>query len=238
MLKDLRLVDQVVIIARSNLPASQVQFSNAMGAPFAVNLTVPRLAGDPLTIHRGWNSIDVKWNKSQFRFVNMCLETPVFPLIQAAQGLELLVKPAATPLPVILVGDSNSNGSHPGAANSFTYNMLVGAGFRDAWTQTHPGDPGYTWGNQPDLRNPTSMSYHPLSQEPHRMDLILHRGSFQAATMSRLGVLNAERHQVRYVAIGSCGDRGDAPDHSADRLCGGETRSSGNASGGAEFSDE
>jgi endonuclease/exonuclease/phosphatase family metal-dependent hydrolase len=47
-------------------------------------------------------------------------------------------------MPVILAGDFNAN-AEPGPEHTGTVEMIVGAGFTDAWKATHPGDPGYTW---------------------------------------------------------------------------------------------
>lgn len=197
MLQDLRLVDSVVILARSDLSATQVSYVNPQGGTFQNSVTFSPTVIGPITVHRGWNAVDVNWGQSEFRFVNMCLETPVFPVQQALQGLEVLVGPAWTSKPVILVGDSNSDGSAPGGPNSLTYSMLTadftnfwifGRNLYDAWNETHTSDPGYTWGNDPDLKNSQPMTYAPFGMGPYRMDLILHRDAFQATSMSRLGV--------------------------------------------------
>ena len=34
----------------------------------------------------GWTSIDVNWGGSKFRFVNTCLDIPIFPVTQAFQA--------------------------------------------------------------------------------------------------------------------------------------------------------
>lgn len=192
-LRDLRLVDQVAILARSDLLSSQIQVSNVQGGAFGATLVLPTLTGGTVEIHRGWNSVDVATGTTKFRFINMVLETPPFPMIQAIQGAELLIGPAFTSMPVVLVGDSNSDGSVPNSSNSHTYNLLVGSGFKDAWSTANPGNPGYTWGNDPDLRNTNAMSYQIFLQGPFRMDLIMSRGPFQASSMKRVGVLPTER---------------------------------------------
>jgi hypothetical protein len=45
---------------------------------------------------------------------------------------------------------------------------LIGAGFKDAWSATHPGELGNTWGHDEDLLNTTVN----LTQ---RLDLVLFR---------------------------------------------------------------
>jgi hypothetical protein len=163
-----------VILARKDLATSGVLFTNPVGKKFEAK----SILGQSDPGNYGWTSIDVNWGGSKFRFINMCLDIPIFPVTQAFQAAEIVTGPAATTLPVILVGDSNTDGNiYP------AYQILVGAGFKDAWVQTHPGDPGYTFGNKPDLKNEKAMRYFPM-----RMDLILYRGPFQATSMNRVGV--------------------------------------------------
>src|SRR5262249_1307352 len=82
----------------------------------------------------------------------------------------LLAGPASTPLPVILVGDFNSRADGAGTAS---YGLLRGAGFDDAWSQTHPNEPGNTFGHDADLRNATA-------DFTQRIDLVLYRGDLRA----------------------------------------------------------
>jgi hypothetical protein len=116
-----------------------------------------------------------------FRFVTTHLEpestNPLVNAVQAAQANELLTGPANTPLPVILVGDFNSRADGTGTA---TYSILVGAGFKDAWSATHPRELGNTWGHAADLRNTTVN----LTQ---RLDLVLFRGDVRALDADVLG---------------------------------------------------
>jgi hypothetical protein len=95
---------------------------------------------------------------------------PLANAIQVAQASELLTGPASTSLPVILVGDFNSRADGTGTA---TYGLLRGAGFDDAWSQTHPNEPGNTFGHDADLRN-TTVNF------TQRIDLVLYRGDLRA----------------------------------------------------------
>jgi hypothetical protein len=90
---------------------------------------------------------------------------PVVNEIQVAQGNEILNGPANTNLPVILAGDFNSRADKTG---THTYSNLIDTGFSDAWSVTHPGEAGNTWGQDEDLRNEESH----LTQ---RLDLVLFR---------------------------------------------------------------
>jgi endonuclease/exonuclease/phosphatase family metal-dependent hydrolase len=188
-LRDLRMEDNVAILARQDvLFSGAMKLSNIQGKTF-----VNRVSN---TVNRGWDSVDVNYGGHNFRFINMCLETPAAPQVQALQARELLLGPAVTWRPVILVGDSNNTNPSPpnGVYSSTTSRLFTATGFKDAWLRTHPTAPGYTWGNRPDLRNPVPLSYTLLGLGPYRMDLVLYRGgAIQARSMKRVGVLPWER---------------------------------------------
>ncbi|NQU20841.1 MAG: hypothetical protein HQ567_06120 [Candidatus Nealsonbacteria bacterium] len=167
-----------MILARTDLPTSQMKLSNVQEENFATNLVLPIGEIGTFTVTRGWNSVDVKLRGKDFRFVNAHLEDDVVP-IQAAQAAELLAGPVNIDTSVILVGDFNSPANRPGSPS---YNLLVGAGLDDAWTASHPGEPGYTYGNDPDLLNSE-----PLTLDPQRIDLVLHRGDVTTRSMDRAG---------------------------------------------------
>ena len=59
----------------------------------------------------------------------------ITPVFQRNQARELLAGPAATTLPLVLVGDLNSAASATGLA----YNDLIAAGFADAWAMSGSG---------------------------------------------------------------------------------------------------
>jgi hypothetical protein len=176
--QDIRLTDRDVILARTDLPKSQLKLSNAQTANFATNASFAiGNTGQSVTLYRGWGSVDAKVEDGSFRFINTHLEpestNPDVNKIQVKQGNEILNGPANTKLPVILAGDFNSQADSTNPPpdlppGTLTYRNLIGAGFTDAWSVTHPGDPGDTWGHQEDLRNTTST----LDQ---RLDLVLFR---------------------------------------------------------------
>jgi hypothetical protein len=166
-----------VILARTDLPPSQLKLSNVQSDTFDVILRVPiGNTGQTFDAVRGWQSVDAKVRGQTFRFINTHLEAestnPLINQIQVAQALEILAGPANTDLSVILVGDFNSRADGTGTP---TYGILLGAGrFADVWTVTHPGgELGNTWGHAPDLRNTTVN----LTQ---RLDLVLFRGDLRA----------------------------------------------------------
>jgi hypothetical protein len=188
VLRDIRLTDRDVILARTDLPASQLRLSNIQAANFATNLTVPIGAtGQSFTNLCGWGAVDVTVRGETFRFINTHLQvesaTPTVNAIQVAQAKELLKGPASTSLPVILVGDFNSRADGTGTA---TYRVLLGAGFNDAWRDTHLGQPGNTYGHDADLRN-TTVNF------TQRVDLVLYRGGLRAFGADVVGDELADR---------------------------------------------
>ena len=169
VLQDIRLTDRDVILARTDLPSSELKLSNVQTANFHTKVSLPiGTTGQSVTIQRGWGSVDVTSDGHKYRFINTHLEQEgFFNQVQIAQGNEVLSGPANTSLPVILVGDYNSRADGTGTP---TYSNLTGAGFTDAWSATHPGELGNTFGHEPLLLNTTPN----LTQ---RIDLVLFRGS-------------------------------------------------------------
>jgi endonuclease/exonuclease/phosphatase family metal-dependent hydrolase len=171
---DVRLTDHDVILARVGLPPGQLRVSHPQAGNFQTALPLPGLG---TSIPRGWCAVDVITRGRTFCFINAHLEENTAASIQAAQAQELLVGPANTTLPVILVGDLNSDAN--GNDGTTTYSLLTQT-FTDAWSEAHPRDPGLTWGHDPLLADPTV-------EFVWRLDLVLFRGSqFQALGMWRM----------------------------------------------------
>ena len=127
-----RLTMRDVILARKGV---KVQTSNPQSGNFATLLEVPIL-GKPLPIARGWTSVDARiLGGRKFRFVNTHLEafddSNQVPSIRALQAGELVAKggPATTSLPVILLGDLNSDDDTVEGADRLAYETLLAAGF-------------------------------------------------------------------------------------------------------------
>ncbi|HEX5929167.1 MAG TPA: endonuclease/exonuclease/phosphatase family protein [Solirubrobacterales bacterium] len=121
-----RLTMRDVILARRG---AGVQTKNAQGANFVTNLVVP-VAGVPVTVKRGWTATDARVRGSGwFRFVNTHLEA-FHPLIRQAQAAELVAPtgPATSELPVVLVGDLNSDDDTVEGADRLAYETLLAAG--------------------------------------------------------------------------------------------------------------
>jgi endonuclease/exonuclease/phosphatase family metal-dependent hydrolase len=170
---DVRLTDHDVILARVGLPPGQLRLSQSQAGNFKTALPLPGLG---TSIPRGWCSVDVTTRGRTFRFINAHLEENTAAPIQAAQAQELLMGPANTTLPVIPVGDLNSDAN--GHDGTTSYGMLTQS-FTDTWSVVHPRDHGLTWGHDPLLADPTV-------EFVWRLDLVLFRGSqFQPLGMWR-----------------------------------------------------
>lgn len=176
---DIRLTDRDVILVRKRSWRSHVRVLRTDSGHFNTLLRIPvgGTGGPIITVNRGWVAADVLVGWRFFRFLNTHLEDDVAPPIQEAQARELLAGPAAVRWPVIAVGDFNSNASGPGTQS---YQILLTGGFADAWTRSGRSKPGFTWGQDPDLRNAKSK----LSQ---RLDLVLYRGRLKATRAHVVG---------------------------------------------------
>lgn len=121
-----RLTMRDVILARHG---AGVQTWNEQGGNFETLLEVPIL-GEPKPIKRGWTATDAKVRGSHpFRFVNTHLEA-FQPLIREAQAKELVAPggPATSSLPVVLLGDLNSDDDTVTFPDTLAYEALLAAG--------------------------------------------------------------------------------------------------------------
>ena len=180
---DVRHTDREVILARVDRKRSDLRWSNAQAGNFAVNCVIPGNLG-PITIRRGWVSVDAKVRGKSFRFISTHLDGDCLPFtsaIQQAQAAELLVSPGATDLPLVLAGDLNS----PADGSGVTYNNLLAAGFSDVWTLAGSGA-GLTCCQAGDLLNAVSTA-------DRRIDLVLFRGAFTVRDVDIVGEDSADR---------------------------------------------
>ncbi len=91
------------------------------------------------------------------------------PSVQLAQMQELISAESGV-LPIVMGGDFNANADDPLDPTYATYQAAINAGFADAWTAAHSGDPGYTCCQDQDLLNfPSALD--------QRVDLELLRGA-------------------------------------------------------------
>jgi endonuclease/exonuclease/phosphatase family metal-dependent hydrolase len=175
---DIRLNDREVILAKAD---RDFTLSNIQGAQFAANFTVPTPFGS-ISLPRAWVSVDVTFDKGgdKARIVSTHLEPllhpQLSPIIQELQADELLNGPGNTNLPVVFIGDFNSN---PDGTGTATYSKLINAGFIDAWTIAGKGN-GFTCCQDEDLLNQISFL-------DRRIDLILFRGNFDVKDIELVG---------------------------------------------------
>jgi hypothetical protein len=176
-LSDIRLTDHEVILARTDLQTSELKLSNPQTGNFETNIEFPIAPGVDFVLLRGWAAVDVKIRGKSFRFVTTHLESDS-ELVREAQAAEILAGPADTSLPVLLVGDLNSNAN--GDSSTPAYSEFVGSGFVDGWLEANPGTTVSTCCNAELLTNPTFPS--PLD-DFGRIDHVLHRGALDFRTL-------------------------------------------------------
>ena len=127
---NVRLTMRDVILARVD---GGVHTSAAAGGSFQNLLTVP-IVGVPITVTRGWTKVDAKVRGARFRLVNTHLEAfdprTVHPSIRARQAAELVAPggPATGRLPVVLLGDLNSDDDTVVPDDQQAYRVLLDAG--------------------------------------------------------------------------------------------------------------
>jgi endonuclease/exonuclease/phosphatase family metal-dependent hydrolase len=168
-LSDIRLTDHEVILARRDLPPSELELVNAQTGNFAANLELPIGPGVDFVVLRGWAAVDAKIRGKSFRFVTTHLEADS-ELVREAQAAEILAGPVVTNLPVVVVGDLNSNSN--GDFSTPAYASFIGAGFHDAWLEANPGSTVSTCCNAELLTNPTFPE-----DDFGRIDHVLYRGA-------------------------------------------------------------
>jgi endonuclease/exonuclease/phosphatase family metal-dependent hydrolase len=184
-----RHTDREVILARSDSP---IELSNAQTGNFTTNCVLPAgLLTPPVTIQRGWASVDGTLRNNQFRFLTTHLDGDCLKAtaaVQHAQAAEILAGPAATTLPVIYVGDLNAPADgtgFPGDRPTTTYADTLASGFVDAWVEAASGE-GLTCCQDSHLLNP-------LSTASERIDYVLFKGDFKVRAAAVVGATPADR---------------------------------------------
>jgi endonuclease/exonuclease/phosphatase family metal-dependent hydrolase len=179
-LVDVRLTQREVILARKS---PDLKLTNAQGGQYAARLTVPTVIGVPVALPWAWASVDVRFHGQSLRFATTHLD-PISGATQQQQADQFLAGPGSTALPIVLVGDFNSDaegtsitGVPPATA---THGSIIASGFSDTWQAKHPSDPGFTCCQATSLMNPTST----LTE---RVDLVLTRGPFHVGQAFLVG---------------------------------------------------
>jgi endonuclease/exonuclease/phosphatase family metal-dependent hydrolase len=137
-----RLTMRDAILARRG---AGVATQNPQSGNFKALLPV-EILGQKLTIKRGWTAVDARVRGSGwFRFVNTHLEAfdppQLVPSIRALQASELVAPggPATGSLPVVLVGDLNSDDDTVSPGDQQAYRVLLEAGFVERSTDNPLG---------------------------------------------------------------------------------------------------
>ena len=148
-LADVRLTDYDVILARSD-----VTVADAMSTNFQVPLPIAHL---DIEVDRGYVAVDATVDGATYHVVNTHLES-FHPEVRLAQARELIAILSAESLPVILLGDFNSQ-----AVDGPAYQLLLNAGYTDVWQLDSEGS-SFTCCQDNDLRNAQSAHYERIDQ--------------------------------------------------------------------------
>jgi endonuclease/exonuclease/phosphatase family metal-dependent hydrolase len=171
-LMDIRFTDRDVLLARTN---TNFTLSNTNGTEFVAKLPLTTPFGTS-NISRSWVSVDVSFdNGDKVRVVSTHLEA-LSPVIQELQADELIDWSGNTHLPIIFIGDFNSNAAGTGTK---TYTKLKDVDFIDAWSLKGKGT-GFTCCQADDLLNQNSS----LTE---RIDLVMFQGNFEVKDIGIVG---------------------------------------------------
>jgi hypothetical protein len=147
-----QLIDYDSILVRADVETSDYFTKN-----YVANFTVPLAPGVDLTISRSFSAITAKVGKKSYRFVNTHLEpvpdyAPELIHVQMGQAQELLGYLQGEALPVVMVGDFNTEATQ---AAGETYKMIAAAGYVDVWKRNllRRNRRGFTSSHDKDLRN-------------------------------------------------------------------------------------
>ncbi len=145
------MTDRNAVLVTSDQQSAGIKIDNVQSVLYATTLDLGSLGFTslPLVIYHGYITADVQAGSEKFRFVNTHLDSTYSfdPMgeLQVAEAMELITALAASPFPVVLCGDFNSNAEQTPPENTATYPALLGAGFTDVWRQFNPAGTGYTW---------------------------------------------------------------------------------------------
>lgn len=167
---DVRRTDRDVLLARTDLKTSGLKLVNVQARVFDTKLEFETLFGH-IVVPAGWISADVKIRGKEFRLVTTHLDN-LGPPVRLGQASELVQGPANTSMPVVLIGDFNSDAESSDPDLNGAYLLLRSSGFWDAWAKMHPGAPGFTW----PLHDEDPFTS--ISTPYQRVDLVLFRGLY------------------------------------------------------------
>ncbi len=163
---DYRYTDRDAIIALQG-----VQVTNARGGNFTAAATYS-VGGFPITITRGWVSVDATVDGKTFRFASAHPDDAD----ATANGLqaEQFLDEVATTLPLVAVGDFNSNPTASETRPAYRVLTAPASGLADTWVQLRPAETGSS--SYSCCRD--GLVHDPAAQLYERIDLILHGPQF------------------------------------------------------------
>jgi len=176
-----QLADRHAVLMKIDSEFGRVQPYNTQAETFSNLLQVSNPVVGSMSAPRSWIAVDTIVGGSKFRLIETHVESLDEP-VQLAQARELVAGPANTSLPVILVGDFNSNANRQPSVPDYTstYPELIAAGFHDVWAIANPGDPGNTCCHARGLLNSTW-------ELNRRIDLFLTRGPIMPISAELVG---------------------------------------------------
>ena len=143
---DVRLTDYDVLLARDDVEVSRPTYGNYTAA-FAVEALF-------LEVARGYVAVDATIGGATYRVVNTHLEafeeSDTMATVRVEQTKELVAHLADETLPIILLGDFNTN-----APDGAAYQILLDAGYMDVWQLDSEGT-GNTCCQPGELKNEES----------------------------------------------------------------------------------
>ena len=169
-LRDARLTMRDAILVRSDVKILRTESDN-FNTALPVDIAPDGAGPEDISAPRGWTAANVKVGDRRFRFVNTHLEA-FSAFIRKAQASELVAAdgPVDSALPVVLVGDLNSDPDDPSISpsppepfptgNAEAYDLVDGAGF------VNRGVTVDTCCHDADLLNATA-AFGPLSRIDH-----------------------------------------------------------------------
>ncbi len=168
---DYRYTDRDVIIAMQGVPVT-----NARGGNFDAALTVD-VGGFPITITRGWVSVDATLDGKTFRFASAHPDDTA----AAIQGLQVtqFLDEVSTTMPLLAVGDFNSNPTAGETRPGYRILTAPATGLSDTWVELRPSETGsssFSCCRDGLLADPSSQLY-------ERIDLILHGQQFSPVSI-------------------------------------------------------
>ena len=186
-----RFEDRHAVLIRIEPLPTQVRPYNIQAETFLTLFEIASPIMGSVTIPRSWIAVDAMLGDKNFRFIETHVES-LDEGAHVAQGKELMAMLANTALPIVMVGDFNSNANQQSGIpdNTATYPGIVAAGFQDTWTAVNRDDPGNTCCHAADLRNP-------VAELNRRLDLILTRGAITPISAKLVGVEPAARTPSR-----------------------------------------